>query len=78
MPKRTRELLILRIGWLRQSEYEFVQHLALGARAGLSEAELEREVLRGRGAVVARDERVVIGGVRAPGGRGAASVARAR
>jgi alkylhydroperoxidase family enzyme len=42
LPKRTRELLILRIGWLRQAEYEFIQHLALGARAGLSEAELER------------------------------------
>lgn len=42
LSKRTRELLILRIGWLRQSEYEFIQHLALGARAGLSEAELER------------------------------------
>lgn len=42
LPKRTRELLILRIGWLRQSEYEFIQHLSLGARAGLSAAELER------------------------------------
>ena len=42
LPKRTRELLILRIGWLRQAEYEFIQHLALGARAGLSAAELER------------------------------------
>jgi alkylhydroperoxidase family enzyme len=42
LSKRTRELLILRIGWLRQSEYEFIQHLVLGARAGLSEAELER------------------------------------
>jgi alkylhydroperoxidase family enzyme len=40
--KRVRELLILRIGWLRRSEYEFVQHLILGARAGLSAAELER------------------------------------
>jgi hypothetical protein len=40
--KRIRELLILRIGWLRRSEYEFVQHLLLGQRAGLSAAELER------------------------------------
>ena len=40
--RRIRELLILRIGWLRRSEFEFVQHLLLGARAGLSEAELER------------------------------------
>jgi alkylhydroperoxidase family enzyme len=42
LSKRIRELLILRIGWLRQAEYEFIQHLILGARAGLSEAELER------------------------------------
>jgi 4-carboxymuconolactone decarboxylase len=42
LSKRTRELLILRIGWLRKSEYEFVQHLVVGARAGLSDADLER------------------------------------
>ena len=40
--KRIRELLILRIGWLRRSEYEFVQHLLLGRKAGLTDAELER------------------------------------
>jgi alkylhydroperoxidase family enzyme len=40
--KRHRELLILRISWLRESEYEFVQHVVLGRNAGLSEAELER------------------------------------
>jgi alkylhydroperoxidase family enzyme len=39
--KRIRELLILRIGWLRRSEYEFIQHLILGRRAGLTEPELE-------------------------------------
>jgi 4-carboxymuconolactone decarboxylase len=40
--KRVRELLILRISWLRRSEYEFVQHLVLGRNAGLTDAELER------------------------------------
>jgi 4-carboxymuconolactone decarboxylase len=40
--KRIRELLILRISWLRGEEYEFVQHLVLGVRAGLTEAELQR------------------------------------
>jgi len=40
--KRIREILILRIGWLRRSEYEFVQHLILGRNAGLTEAELAR------------------------------------
>jgi 4-carboxymuconolactone decarboxylase len=42
LSRRIREILILRIGWLRRSEYEFAQHLVLGARAGLTPAELER------------------------------------
>ena len=40
--KRIRELLILRISWLRGEEYEFVQHQVLGLRAGLTEAEVQR------------------------------------
>lgn len=40
--KRIRELLILRAGWLRGAEYEFQQHVILGLRAGLTEAEIER------------------------------------
>ena len=40
--RRIRELVILRISWLRRSEYEFVQHLVLGRKAGLGEAELEQ------------------------------------
>jgi 4-carboxymuconolactone decarboxylase len=39
---RVRELVILRISWLRQADYEFVQHLILGRRAGLTDEELER------------------------------------
>ena len=39
---REREILILRISWLRQSEYEFVQHIILGRRAGLTDEEIER------------------------------------
>jgi 4-carboxymuconolactone decarboxylase len=42
LSKRIRELLILRISWLRAEEYEFVQHQVLGLRAGLTEAEVER------------------------------------
>ena len=42
LSKRVRELLILRISWLRRSEYELVQHLVLGKNAGLSDAEIER------------------------------------
>ena len=39
---RARELLILRIGWLRRAEYEYIAHLSLGKRAGLTEVELLR------------------------------------
>ncbi|MDR3417222.1 MAG: carboxymuconolactone decarboxylase family protein [Nevskia sp.] len=42
IPKRTRELLILRISWLRRSEYEFVQHVVLGKRFGLGDADIDR------------------------------------
>jgi 4-carboxymuconolactone decarboxylase len=35
-------LAILRISWLRRSEYEFVQHVILGIRAGLSAGEIAR------------------------------------
>lgn len=38
---REREILILRIAWLRQAEYEYYQHLVLGLRAGLTEDEME-------------------------------------
>jgi 4-carboxymuconolactone decarboxylase len=42
LPKREREILILRIGWLCRSEYEFGQHTRIGKRAGLSEEEIVR------------------------------------
>lgn len=42
LPVRVRELVILRMSWLRYSEYEFVQHLILGRRAGLTEDDLQR------------------------------------
>ncbi|MFC4314533.1 carboxymuconolactone decarboxylase family protein [Steroidobacter flavus] len=40
--RRIREILILRISWLRRAEYEFVQHVVLGLRAGLTNEEIER------------------------------------
>ena len=42
LPVRLRELASLRISWLRQAEYEFVQHIILGLRAGLTNEEIER------------------------------------
>src|SRR5512145_1061695 len=41
LPPREREILILRIGWLNQSEYEFGQHVLFGRRAGLSDEEID-------------------------------------
>jgi 4-carboxymuconolactone decarboxylase len=42
LERRIRELLILRVSWLRRCEYEFVQHVVLARNAGLTEAEIER------------------------------------
>jgi alkylhydroperoxidase family enzyme len=42
LPARARELLILRIGWLNQAEYEWAQHAEIAKRAGISEEEIER------------------------------------
>ena len=42
LPLRDRELLILRIGWLNQSEYEWAQHVEIAKRAGFSDAEIEQ------------------------------------
>ena len=39
---RERELLILRIGWLCQAEYEWGQHVLFGKKAGLTDGEIER------------------------------------
>ncbi len=42
LPAREREILILRIGWLCRSEYEFGQHTLIGKAAGLTEDEIRR------------------------------------
>ncbi len=41
LPERDRELLILRTGWNCQSRYEFSQHVVIGRRCGISDAEIE-------------------------------------
>jgi 4-carboxymuconolactone decarboxylase len=40
LPERDREILILRTGWLCQSEYEFGQHTRIGEKAGLEPEEI--------------------------------------
>ena len=42
LPERERELLILRVGWLCRSEYEWAQHVVIGKRAGLDADEILR------------------------------------
>lgn len=42
LPRRETELVILRVAHLARSEYEFSQHERLGARAGLTEADIAR------------------------------------
>ncbi len=42
IPARDREILILRIGWLCRSEYEFGQHTVVGKEVGLSDEEILR------------------------------------
>lgn len=42
LPARERELVILRVGWLCRSEYEWGQHVAIGRQCGLTDAEIDR------------------------------------
>ena len=42
LPAREREIVILRVGWRSQSEYEFGQHTVIGEGAGLSAEEISR------------------------------------
>jgi 4-carboxymuconolactone decarboxylase len=54
LPARERELLILRIGWLNQAEYEWAQHVEIAKRCGITEEEIER-VRRGPAAWAAEE-----------------------
>ena len=40
LPRREREIVILRIGFLCRSGYEWTQHVEIGLRCGLTEAEV--------------------------------------
>lgn len=42
VPGREREIVILRVGWRSQSEYEFGQHTVIGKQAGLTDDEVTR------------------------------------
>ncbi|ELP61595.1 carboxymuconolactone decarboxylase family protein [Streptomyces turgidiscabies] len=40
LPKRTRELVILRVAWRRRCRYEWAQHVLIARRAGLTDDEI--------------------------------------
>lgn len=42
IPRREREIVILRVGWNSGSEYEFGQHTLIGLHVGLTDAEISR------------------------------------
>jgi 4-carboxymuconolactone decarboxylase len=42
LPEREREIVILRIGYLCKSGYEWTQHVAIGKRSGLTDDEIAR------------------------------------
>lgn len=42
LPPRDREILILRIGWLNQSQYEFTQHVRVAKGVGMSDDDIAR------------------------------------
>jgi 4-carboxymuconolactone decarboxylase len=42
LPARDREILILRIGWVCRSEYEWTQHVAIGKECGLTDADIRK------------------------------------
>jgi 4-carboxymuconolactone decarboxylase len=60
LPPRTREIAILRIGWLCSSDYEFAQHTVFGRNAGLTEAEIARLAAPDPGADWPTAERAII------------------
>src|SRR5687767_12951417 len=49
LPAREREIVILRVGYLCKSGYEFTQHTRIGLQSGLTDAEIEN-IKRGAGA----------------------------
>ncbi|HEY0648204.1 carboxymuconolactone decarboxylase family protein [Phenylobacterium sp.] len=42
LPAREREIVILRVGYLCKSGYEFTQHTRIGLNSGLTDAEIEK------------------------------------
>jgi alkylhydroperoxidase family enzyme len=56
LPRRVREIAILRVAWRRRSRYEWAQHLKIARRAGVTEEEIAtgRSAEEGSGSGLAR------------------------
>lgn len=59
LPAREREIAILRIGWLNQAPYEWEQHVLIGKRAGLNDAEIDM-ITKGPKAGWSRNDAAVV------------------
>lgn len=59
LPAREREMIILRTGWLCRSRYEWGQHVDIGLRVGLSDAQI-LAAARGPGAAADENERALL------------------
>jgi 4-carboxymuconolactone decarboxylase len=59
LPAREREILILRIGWLNQAQYEWEQHVRIGKSAGLTDAEID-QITKGPTAGWDRDDAALV------------------
>lgn len=60
LPPRDREILILRIGWLCQSEYEWAQHVRIGKTEGLTDDDVRRISAGPDGLGLADHERLLL------------------
>lgn len=60
LPPRERELVILRIGWLCRSEYEWGQHAGIGRACGLSDEEIRRIAVGPRAAGWSETDRLLL------------------
>jgi len=63
IPRRERELAVLRIGWLSRAPYEWGEHVDIAKRCGVTDAEVER-ITRGSSAAGWSDhDRAIVRGV---------------
>jgi 4-carboxymuconolactone decarboxylase len=60
LPAREREILILRIGWLCKSEYEWAQHVRIGKEAGLTDQDIKNIMEGPRAAGLSENDRALL------------------